>query len=453
MEHNNPTFPYLPVDIPLPLPIGDFGFILIPVFHILLVLAFLVHIVFINVLLGSSLLSVINNWIGHLKQDKNYDRAAYLLTTPITISENMGALWGVAPLLIVSVMYTVFFYTASIGNSPQWLHIIWGNMVAFLLSYLYKFTWEKLQNNKATHITIGLIGTLIFFSLPPVFMTTVQRYLTPSTWHLGTTFWDYLFRSDTLFRLAHFYLGTLAVNGMFMLIYGAYKRDKNQDVEAAYILIRQGKAWFLIPTVLNLLVGLLTFFQFPNYGIESFYSKGFVVFIIIAVISISYPVVLLIKEYLNDNISMRNVVVSTTFLAITLIAMGITRHGMRISLLEPAMAEVNVKTSNFIANVEKEYKNYQQLASTKTTEEKDKLEGEKLIEKNGCVACHSIDKKIVGPPFKEIAKRNYTPERIIELVYNPEPQNWPGYPKMTPMTHISKEEIKKIAEWINSLNK
>jgi cytochrome c len=71
-----------------------------------------------------------------------YDRVAYLLTTPVTVSENMGALWGVAPLLLVSVLFTPLFYAAAIMNSPQWLHIIYGNIAAFLFSYLYKFTWH-----------------------------------------------------------------------------------------------------------------------------------------------------------------------------------------------------------------------------------------------------------------------------------------------------------------------
>ncbi|MGC8942408.1 MAG: c-type cytochrome, partial [Sulfurihydrogenibium sp.] len=197
---NNPVFQYLPNDIPLPLPTGGMDSVVVPIFHILLVVSFLVHIIFINILIGSSVLSVINNWIGHLKGDKNYDRVAYLLTTPVTISENMGALWGVAPLLIVSVMYTAFFYSASVMNSPQWLHIIWGNIVAFLISYLYKFSWHKLENHKALHITIGAIAAILFLSLPPVFMSTVQLYVTPSTWKPDTHFWNVVTRPDVLFR-------------------------------------------------------------------------------------------------------------------------------------------------------------------------------------------------------------------------------------------------------------
>lgn len=449
---NNPVFNYLPHDIPLPLPTGGMDAIMIPVFHILLVVSFLVHIVFINVLLGSSVLSVINNWIGHLRGDKNYDRVAYLLTTPVTISENMGALWGVAPLLIVSVMYTAFFYSASVMNSPQWLHIIWGNVVAFLISYLYKFSWHKLENHKALHITIGAIAAILFLSLPPVFMATVQLYITPSTWTPNTHFWDVVTRPDVIFRLAHFYLGAFAVNGMFMLLYGIYKRNKGQDLEAANILIRQGKAWFVVPTVINLFVGTLAFFQFPNYGIESFYSKGFELFIIIAVISILAALAIMIKHFLDDNIPTKAVYAAAGFLAITLVFMGLTRHGMRISLLEPAIAQMQKNTQEYLAQVEKDYKEAKSKPTGISVAEAANLsEGEKLIAKNGCTACHSIDQKIVGPAFKEIAKRGYTPDKIVQLIYQPQPSNWPGYPPMTPMTNVPKDEAEKIAKWITEL--
>ena len=76
-----------------------------------------------------------------------------------------------------------------------------------------------------------------------------------------------------------------------------------------------------------------------------------------------------------------------------------------------------------------------------------------LLDQWTCSACHRKDSKQVGPAWKDIAKRNYTAERIKELVYNPEPQNWPDYATpMAPMPHVPEEDVIKIANWINSLN-
>lgn len=81
-------------------------------------------------------------------------------------------------------------------------------------------------------------------------------------------------------------------------------------------------------------------------------------------------------------------------------------------------------------------------------------EVEGLLTKNTCLACHNQTNRQIGPPFVEIAKRKYLPEKIFQLIHNPQPQNWPGYStEMPPMPQVTKAEALKIAAWINSLNK
>ena len=76
-----------------------------------------------------------------------------------------------------------------------------------------------------------------------------------------------------------------------------------------------------------------------------------------------------------------------------------------------------------------------------------------LLTKHTCFACHKPDTKLVGPAYTEVAKKKYTEEQIVELVHKPEPSHWPGYPPMSAMAHVPKEDILKIAKWINSLAK
>ncbi|WP_407654485.1 c-type cytochrome [Catalinimonas niigatensis] len=78
---------------------------------------------------------------------------------------------------------------------------------------------------------------------------------------------------------------------------------------------------------------------------------------------------------------------------------------------------------------------------------------EPLLANNTCTACHNADSRQVGPGFKEIAKRKYSNEEIVDLIYNPKPENWPDYAtEMPPMPQVPKDEALKIAAWINSLN-
>ncbi|MEO1013095.1 MAG: c-type cytochrome, partial [Bacteroidota bacterium] len=76
-----------------------------------------------------------------------------------------------------------------------------------------------------------------------------------------------------------------------------------------------------------------------------------------------------------------------------------------------------------------------------------------LLTNNTCVACHHKEKRVVGPSFEAISKRKYSNERIVELIYNPEPKNWPEYATpMAPMPQVPRDEALKIAAWINALD-
>lgn len=75
-----------------------------------------------------------------------------------------------------------------------------------------------------------------------------------------------------------------------------------------------------------------------------------------------------------------------------------------------------------------------------------------LLAKYTCAACHNADKKQVGPAFKEIAKRRYSNDNIVKLIWNPKPENWTGYAtEMPPMPQVPRADALKIASYINSL--
>ena len=75
-----------------------------------------------------------------------------------------------------------------------------------------------------------------------------------------------------------------------------------------------------------------------------------------------------------------------------------------------------------------------------------------LLTRHTCLACHQANKRQVGPAYVDVAKRKYTNDQIVELIYNPKPQNWPEYAtEMPPMPQVPKADALKIAAWINSL--
>ncbi|GAB3640665.1 c-type cytochrome [Spirosoma arcticum] len=75
-----------------------------------------------------------------------------------------------------------------------------------------------------------------------------------------------------------------------------------------------------------------------------------------------------------------------------------------------------------------------------------------LLSRHTCLACHQTNKRQVGPAYADVAKRKYTNDQIVELIYNPKPQNWPDYAvEMPPMPQVPKADALKMAAWINSL--
>ncbi|WP_435355922.1 c-type cytochrome [Emticicia sp. SJ17W-69] len=76
---------------------------------------------------------------------------------------------------------------------------------------------------------------------------------------------------------------------------------------------------------------------------------------------------------------------------------------------------------------------------------------EKLLQKNTCLACHKVDVKLIGPAYKDVAKKKYKPEQIVELIKKPVPSNWPGYIPMAALPNVPADEALTIAKWITTL--
>lgn len=74
-----------------------------------------------------------------------------------------------------------------------------------------------------------------------------------------------------------------------------------------------------------------------------------------------------------------------------------------------------------------------------------------LMNKYTCSACHRVDTRLVGPAYTDVAKRKYTDAKIVELIYKPVPENWPGYPPMMAMPQVPKADALVLAKYINSL--
>jgi len=82
------------------------------------------------------------------------------------------------------------------------------------------------------------------------------------------------------------------------------------------------------------------------------------------------------------------------------------------------------------------------------------MANEELAKKNACTACHAVDKKVVGPAFKEVAakyKGNAKAEAmLVEKVKKGGVGVW-GQVPMPPNSSVSDADVKALVKWVLSL--
>ena len=82
------------------------------------------------------------------------------------------------------------------------------------------------------------------------------------------------------------------------------------------------------------------------------------------------------------------------------------------------------------------------------------LASEELGKKNACTACHAIDKKLVGPAYKEVAKKYKGDAKAEAMLFDKVKKggsgNW-GQVPMPPNANVKDEDVKALVKWILAL--
>jgi cytochrome c len=75
-----------------------------------------------------------------------------------------------------------------------------------------------------------------------------------------------------------------------------------------------------------------------------------------------------------------------------------------------------------------------------------------LAKKSNCLACHTVDRKLVGPAYQDVAKKyagDKTAEaRLVEKVKKGGIGVWGNTVPMPPNNTVKDEDIRKLVKWI-----
>lgn len=416
----------VPHDIPLPLPVDRI------VLQAVIVLLFLAHIVFINLMVGGSILALVFEFIGLRRPD--FDTLGREITKTITVNKSLGVVLGVGPLLAINVLYTVYFYSANALTGHVWISIVPLVAGAFLIMYAYKYSWDRLASAKKLHMAIGGLGVAIFLFVPLIFLANINLMLFPDRWTQVRGFVSALLLPNVLPRFLHFVLACMAVSALFMLAYftraGYPVESKFQHLDRAGLR----KLFYAIAfgaSLLQLAAGPLVLFTLPAAGVSVF------LYVVIAV-GASFAVAMLALMWWEILAPRRRTgrfyVPIVGLLMLTGSAMGFGRHVYR----EEATREHRLQ-------MESRTQDYAYAAAAAAWRAKHGVVQEDLplgprVFRDSCSSCHMLERVLVGPSVREIAELyKDDPDGIVRWTRAPgrKRTDFPAMPPLNfPETHL-----------------
>lgn len=425
----------VPRDIPLPLPANG------PFLEVLLIVAFITHILFVNLVVGSSLLVFAFEVRGLRRPD--FDRLARELAKTITVNKSLAVVLGVAPLLLINVLYTVHFYTANALTGTAWILLVPSIAVAFLLLYAHKYSWDRLALHKAVHLSILGLAVAILLFVPLVFLANVTLMMFPERWPDVRGFLTTLTLPGVLPRYAHFMCASLILTSLFGAGYFSRAAYPVESTFATLSRLELRKIFFSVAFAVSLaqfLVGPIVMISLPQKGYRGFVFATFATGVALAV-----PAVFLMgREVVANEVKPGRYLSIVALLSATVLFMALGRHMYRGVTLADHRAAVKEATERWA------YDSEQAAFEQERGVQHGPAGGDRgrRLFQNTCAACHGIDKRIVGPPLTEIAAIYAgRPEGIVAWARAPGKKR-PDYPQMPSMAVVGDATLAAIADYM-----
>jgi len=425
-----------PLDIPLPLPADAV------LLQALLVVLFLAHILFVNLMVGGSLLTVAFELVGRRRSD--FDTLARAVAGTVTVNKSLAVVLGVGPLLGLNVLYTVYFYSANALTGAAWISLVPLVTVAFLVTYAHKYTWDRLAGLKGLHLGLGIAGAALFLVIPLIFLANINLMLFPGRWPQVAGIGSALALPNVWPRYLHFLAASVAVTGLFLLFFFLRSGD---PVEARFreldrpALRRRFYGIALGGSAAQLVFGPLVLATLPHQGL-SWYLIGVITVGVACALS---AMTLMWRESAAPRPrAMPRAALIFTLLSLTVFAMGYGRHVYRETALAEhrALMAAHTRDLGWLAAAAQ----WREATGQHTV----RVPLGQQIYEGTCAACHAIDRVVVGPSLQEIAGLYAeNPGGIATWAANPGRKR-AGFPPM-PAFKLGDEKLQAVADYMLQL--
>lgn len=427
----------IPRDIDLPLPLGEGEL------KIVLVILFLIHILFVNLMIGASVLSVFFEILGLTW--KRFDDLAKKIAQTITVNKSLAVVLGVGPLLCINLAYTIHFYSANALTGYAWISIVPLVILAFLLSYLYKYTWDKWTGvAKKLHLLVGGMAAFLFLTIPLIFLSNINLMLFPDRWSDVQGFFSSLRVGNVFPRYFHFLTASLALTSLFLAGWFGRKKFIIQKDLPEFSRPQLRRLFYRIALYLSiaqLVFGPLLLFTLPYRGVT---NELWVVILSGVTVAIGGFVLLYRAIRAPDARLGRYYVWLWVLFGIVVLFMGTGRHLYREASLEEHEALIEDASIRFNSI---ELATHMRLnAGLDAGEAVGVLTGEKVFQ--NCAACHAVNKVLAAPSLVEVySTYKDNPAGIIEWAKKPGKKR-PEFAPMPSMSHLGDEKLQLVADYI-----
>jgi hypothetical protein len=321
----------IPVPDPLPLPAPHW------LLWFLLILTFFLHILPMNFVLGGSLISAVTGRRGRNGGGAHHAELSRWMSHAMPVAVAAAVSLGVAPLLFLQTLYGRLFFTSSVLMGWFWLAVVPLLIVAYYGTYLLSFKGETLGGMERP---VRWLTVLIFATVGFIYSNNMSLMLRPAIY-------GEMYRAEarglnlnladpTLVpRYLHFLLGTIAVAGMIVAVYGLFR--KGRDADFGVWAMRLGARWFAIATAVNIMVGFWFLLSLPTDTFSRFMGQSvFAGAVLAAGILLAFGAMIMMFLALNAPDPAPLVRGSIGTLALTLVFMVLTRDEVRRAALERA---------------------------------------------------------------------------------------------------------------------
>jgi hypothetical protein len=293
-------------------------------FLVLDIFLFTVHILLINMLLGSGLITIFT------RMKKGEDDPVKSLHGPavnkIPALFAIGINMGVAPLLFIQVIYGNLFYTSSVLMAVYWILVIPFLILAYYGAYIHsrRYTTNRSLSRTALWITVIMVLYIGFMLVNNNTLMVQPEKWTAYFENRGGTILN-LGEPSLLPRYLHFVTASVAVGGLFLAFLWS-RSVKNSD-EGTEEKVKSSLEIFAWATIVQILIGCWFLISLPRDIMMNFMGKNLpaTAFLVIAVLCALGAVFMALKGKLRPVISM---------ILITIIAMIINRQLLRGFYLE-----------------------------------------------------------------------------------------------------------------------